>query len=354
MMVSRHITGLLSSLLLTVLLTDAAWSAPVTRDVQSQCWSGAHLSALPGEQLVQKFPQSRSPALGRYELGPAAANPIAGAVRRVDLPRGKKLIALTLDFCEQPGEIAGYDGAIIDHLRQHQIKATLFAGGKWMATHAARSQQLMSDPLFEIASHGLAHRNTRLLSGTELTREILGPSFIYEATRTSLAQAQCAAPFVKTIASIPAKLNLFRFPFGACNAEGMAAVAASGLTAIQWDVSTGDPSPLQSAQAIANAMIANTRPGSIIIAHGNGRGHNTAAALPLAIPKLLAMGYQFVTVSELLAAGTPVVSDTCYDSRPGDTDKYDTLFTKPTPPIAHTPLPGVLPNARSSLGSVPR
>jgi peptidoglycan-N-acetylglucosamine deacetylase len=38
------------------------------------------------------------------------------------------------------------------------------------------------------------------------------------------------------------------------------------------------------------------------------------------------MGYEFVTVSELLAAGEPVIVDSCYDSRPGDTDKYDFLF----------------------------
>jgi peptidoglycan-N-acetylglucosamine deacetylase len=341
------------------LSAGGAIAGPLSRDVQAQCWAAADLQALPGEKSVQKVPQSRSPVLGRYEAGPPPANAISGAVRRVELPRGKKLIALTFDFCEQPGEIAGYDGAIIDYLRQNNIKATLFAGGKWMATHPARTQQLMSDPLFEIASHGLAHRNTRLLIGTELTREILGPSYVYEATRTSLARAQCAAPLAKTIASIPPRIGLFRFPFGSCNAEGLAAVTSSGLTAIQWDVSTGDPSPGQSAQAIAHAMIAQTKPGSIIIAHGNGRGHNTAAALPLAIPKLLALGYKFVTVSELMAAGTPVVADTCYDSHPGDTDKYDTLFLKPKPPVASAGqpslgLPGASPHVRSGLGSVPR
>jgi hypothetical protein len=45
----------------------------------------------------------------------------------------------------------------------------------------------------------------------------------------------------------------------------------------------------------------------------------------MAIPALRAKGFEFVTVSELLAAGNPVVSDTCYDVHPGDTDKYDFL-----------------------------
>ena len=62
-----------------------------------------------------------------------------------------------------------------------------------------------------------------------------------------------------------------------------------------------------------------------MISHANGRGWNTAAALPLAIPKLKAMGYTFVTVSELLARGKPVITETCYDTHPGDTDRYDFL-----------------------------
>ena len=92
-------------------------------------------------------------------------------------------------------------------------------------------------------------------------------------------------------------------------------------------MSTGDPTPAQSAQAIAREILRGTRPGSILIGHANGRGFNTAKALPLAIPKLKAQGYTFVTVSELLAAGTPEIVSTCYNLKPGDTDRYDNLAT---------------------------
>ena len=37
--------------------------------------------------------------------------------------------------------------------------------------------------------------------------------------------------------------------------------------------------------------------------HANGRGHNTSAALSIALPKLKEEGYSFVTVSELIDAG---------------------------------------------------
>ncbi|MEQ1713922.1 MAG: polysaccharide deacetylase, partial [Hyphomicrobium sp.] len=106
------------------------------------------------------------------------------------------------------------------------------------------------------------------------------------------------------------------------------------------------PSPTQSARAIADAMVRNARPGSIIIAHANGRGFNTAAALPIAIPKLRAMGFEFVTVSELLAAGRAVIVPACYDSRPGDTDRYDNLFALKPARVAPVAAPAPVPSNR--------
>lgn len=250
---------------------------------------------------------------------------LTGAVRRVNVRNGAKLIALTLDLCEQTGEVAGYDGPIIDYLRENQIKATLFTGGKWMRSHELRIQQLMADPLFEIGNHGEAHRNLRLLSPHALATEIEGPQRAYEAARENFAKEQCVGNVPGGLSAVPARMGLFRFPFGACNAQSLSAVNTAGLLAIQWDISTGDPDPNTSAKAIVNAVLRKVKPGSIIIGHANGRGHHTAAALPQLVPKLLAQGYLFVTVSELLAAGTPEIVPTCYDSRPGDTDRYDRL-----------------------------
>src|SRR5262249_9464064 len=80
-------------------------------------------------------------------------------IRRVTLTGDKKLVALTFDLCEQPSEISGYQGGIVDFLRANRIKATFFMGGKWMLSHRERTQQLMSDPLFEVANHTWEHRN---------------------------------------------------------------------------------------------------------------------------------------------------------------------------------------------------
>ena len=292
-----------------------------------RCWPAAARTMRDGEQSpVRGAPgHARSiPAMSLAAPQPAPEH-LRGAIRRVKLPAGVKLVALTLDLCEQPGEISGYDGAIIDYLRAKRIKATVFTGGKWFMTHAERSQQLIADPLLEIGNHGWAHRNVRGLARKSLDDEIRGPEAAFQMQRAALVANTCATHF-PAAASLQSRLGLYRFPFGACNRAALDLTAANGMLAIQWDVSTGDSSKAETAEAIARTIVAEVRPGSIILAHANGRGHHTAAALPIAIPKLLAKGYTFVTISELLAAGTPEIAATCYDRRPGDTDRYDAFF----------------------------
>ena len=98
-----------------------------------------------------------------------------------------KLVALTFDLCEQPSEIAGYQGGIVDFLRQNHIKATFFFGGKWMLSHRERTQQLMTDSQFEVANHTWTHRNLRNLTGSTLTDEIRNAQTAYEQVREELA-----------------------------------------------------------------------------------------------------------------------------------------------------------------------
>ncbi len=335
-------------------LLAASWVTTAAADrgtLQRACFAAASLAASPSEvKPVKGAPGSQitPPSTGLGQVTPLPPQ-LRGAIRRVDLPKGRKLIALTLDLCEQPGEVAGYDGPIIDYLRSTGTRATLFTGGKWLMSHGERAQQLVSDPLFEIGGHGWAHRNVRALSGAALVDELINPHRAYRSVRANLAAKSCAAGS-GGIAAVPERLTLHRFAFGACNPAALQTAADSGLISVQWDVSTGDPAPSQSARAIADAMLRNTKPGSIIIAHANGRGFHTAEAMPLAIPRLKALGFEFVTVSELLAAGRPVISDTCYDSHPGDTDKYDFLFSK------RPSLPGAATNAwkPSTTTSIPR
>jgi peptidoglycan/xylan/chitin deacetylase (PgdA/CDA1 family) len=290
------------------------------------CWTQAALAYHKGDELVQKRvsaavvnPPRRTPV----EFSPARGT--RGVIRRVKLPPGKKLVALTFDLCETHYEIAGYQGGIVDYLRENNVKATFFAGGKWLLTHRDRAEQLMSDSLFEVANHSWEHQNLRRLAGPALKAEIENAQLAYEEVRAGLEAKQCIARDAATFAAerAPKRMNYLRFPYGACNPASLEAVAEQGLIAIQWDVAAGDPAPGEGAAQMARVVLASVQPGSIVIFHANGRGWHTDAALPKIVSELKAQGYEFVTIAELLAAGEPEVASTCFNLRPGDTNIYD-------------------------------
>lgn len=314
----------LSLAAVALLALDTPATAQGRSALQAACFPPQALAPKPGENIVKRHvknfdKEASSLTSPKREDVPAA---LRGAIRSVKLPKGDKSIALTFDLCEQRGEIAGYDGAIFKTLRDEAVKATLFAGGKWMRSHRDRTEQLMSDPLFEIANHSETHRNLRLLKPADAAHEILAPEQAFETARAGLAERQCARQQPASLDAVQSHLRYFRFPFGACNPASMTAVNDAGFVAIQWSLSTGDPDPHASADAIA-AAARNVKPGDIVIMHANGRGWNTAKALPKFIATLKARGFTFVTVTELLGKGTPVVAPTCYNNRPGDTDRYD-------------------------------
>jgi peptidoglycan/xylan/chitin deacetylase (PgdA/CDA1 family) len=301
---------------------DPASRPASSPDLLHQCWTP---DALAGTDEELKPSRSRAgynlEALKQEVLSAPTPVPEAlrGSIRSVVLPPGEKLIALTFDLCETDADRAGYDGRIVDLLRAEGVKATFFAGGKWLETHPERAAQLIADPNLEIGSHGLLHRDLSRANDKTMEEEIRLTEAAYDQARKSLLTRQCAANVAGPPDSAPPEhITVMRFPYGRCNAKSLAAVADAGELAIQWDVVTGDPDPHVSAKAIVNTILAHAHPGAIIVAHANGRGRNTAAALAVALPKLKQEGYRFVTVSELVAAGKPVIAAKCYLNRPGD------------------------------------
>ena len=104
-----------------------------------------------------------------------------------------------------------------------------------------------------------------------------------------------------------------------------------GLLSIQWNIVTADPWRRQTADGIVKITLDSIKPGSIIIAHANGRGWKTSEALPKLIPALRARGYRFVTVTQMLAEGKAVeATDSCYELRVGDNQSYDKKVGKGT------------------------
>lgn len=268
--------------------------------------------------LLPVFAAAADPAL------PPLAPEFRGSIRSVTPKNGEKVIALTFDLCEGGSERSGYDSEIVEYLRREKIRATFFAGGKWLRSHPEEGKTLIADPLFETGNHGWSHKNLRTLHGEEMEREVTRTQEEYALLREELSRSRGAD-------RIPVAPRLFRFPFGACDAEALDFLARRGLYAIQWSVVPGDPSPAAGAEAIAGEIVSRARPGAIIVLHANGRGVNTAEALPLFAPELLRRGYSFVTVSELLEKGTPKIAEDCYELSPGDNLRYDAPPKKDTP-----------------------
>lgn len=180
---------------------------------------------------------------------------------------------------------------------------------------------MIADANFEIGAHGLRHRDLTHATDKTMAEEIGLTEAAFVRARKALAARGCITDLQESASAPQERITLMRFPYGRCNAKALAAVAAAGQLAIQWDVVTGDPDPHITAKGIANTILTRAHPGAIIVAHANGRGRNIAAALKIALPKLKEEGYQFVTVSELLAAGKPVIAATCYLNRPGDASR---------------------------------
>lgn len=328
MVLCRRALGALGILVATLPLAVADDRVPTAADpddsLLSRCWSGAALAGTDKER-ASSFDRTRVDLealrkVARPERAPIA-KPLRGSIRGVKVPTDDKIIALTFDLCESNGHRTGYDGHVIDYLRAEDVKATLFVSGKWFESHPERAGQLIADNRFEIGGHGLAHRDFTKASAATIDDEIHLTEAAFLRARDKLVAKSCAADLAEHAAPQD-QLTLMRFPYGWCNAKSLSAVADAGQLAIQWDIVTGDPDPGLSAKRIAKAIVDQAHPGAIVIGHANGHGRNTAEALKIAIPKLKEDGYRFVTVSELLAAGDPVIAQSCYTEHPGDRYRY--------------------------------
>ena len=243
-----------------------------------------------------------------------------GTIRRVAI-REKK-VALTFDLCELATITTGYDAAIIDFLRQRQIPATLFLGGKWMRSHRMRAMQLMADPLFEIGNHAWSHGNFGIMNERSMLEQIRWTQAEYERLREEiLAQAVDDGRPV----TLPESMVLFRLPYGRCSDAALKVLAREGLEVIQWDVAA-ETSGDNAIPGLGKQVADQVQPGSILLFHANRVPRGSAALLTETVDILTRRGYQFVTVGELLKLGDPQRTREGYFNRPGDNLNLDHQF----------------------------
>jgi peptidoglycan-N-acetylglucosamine deacetylase len=191
-------------------------------------------------------------------------------------------IALTFDLCPVK-KSPGYDRALADYLIQHQIPATFFMSGKWIAKHDAEVEQLLGIEFFEVGTHGEVHAHLPMHNADEQQKEIHAPvrllseHYAHEAT-------------------------LFRPPYGEYNDTTIDVVKLLGLRFIQWSIESGDPDPTLTADQILARIEKRAKPGSIVVLHANGKGKQTRAVVErLTTDVLPRKSLKPMTVSDLLA-----------------------------------------------------
>lgn len=97
---------------------------------------------------------------------------------------------------------------------------------------------------------------------------------------------------------------VFRPPYGAYDRAVLRTASSLGLATIVWDVDPRDWA-LPGTGAIVSTVLAEVRPGSIVLSHdGGGPRGQTLAAYPSIISSLRRRGYRFVTVPQLLGFHT--------------------------------------------------
>jgi peptidoglycan/xylan/chitin deacetylase (PgdA/CDA1 family) len=191
-------------------------------------------------------------------------------------------IALTFDLCPvRKG--TGYDKALIDYLIEHNIPATFFMSGRWIAKHDPEVEQLLGIAFFEVGTHGEAHAHLPMHNADEQRTEIWAP--------VKLLSEHYAHEAV-----------LFRPPFGEYNDVTVDIVKTLGLRLIQWNIESGDPDPMLSAEHIVARIGRRAKPGSIVVLHANGKGKHTRQVIQQLTTEVLPRkGLTPTTVSDLLS-----------------------------------------------------
>jgi peptidoglycan/xylan/chitin deacetylase (PgdA/CDA1 family) len=161
------------------------------------------------------------------------------------------------------------------------IRATFFVLGGALVKHPYIIDQIL-DNGHELGNHSYTHDNM-LGMPENIIRWELG------ITEQMTAEASPGA----------STRPIFRAPFGAINDTVVGVANSEGYHVIGWTVDSRDWTDDITADAIYQRVVEHVCPGAIIAFHDVNAAN--AAALPRLLAYLESNGYQFVTVSEILA-----------------------------------------------------
>lgn len=200
-------------------------------------------------------------------------------------PSGRKWVALTYDDGPHPSGTQ----RVMDLLRSKNVKATFFLQGESIKRFPDIAR-MVADQGFEIGNHTYSHPNFNLSSQTPAKiREEL------ESTNELIAAHATQKP-----------VRVMRPPYGNTPSKLKTICEEMGMYIITWDVDTDDWRSTTDADAMAENIMKNIQPGSIILMHD--KFEKSAEATAKVIDPIRAQGYEFVTLSELLGLEDPTAA----------------------------------------------
>jgi peptidoglycan-N-acetylglucosamine deacetylase len=174
---------------------------------------------------------------------------------------------------------------LLDMLKARGLKATFFLIGQNAAEYPDIVRRIAAEG-HEIGNHSWSHPQLTKLSPAAVREEI---------SKTS-----------STITEIIGKpLLVMRPPYGATSSYINHWINREfGMKVILWSVDPLDWK-FRNSTRVENQILAGAHPGAIILSHDIHA--TTVAAMPGVFDSLLAKGYKFVTVSELIAMDKPAM-----------------------------------------------
>lgn len=224
---------------------------------------------------------------GYLELVGTSAVPagLGGRVWNV-LPARRKVVALTFDI----GPVNGVP-SILATLRKDHVRAIFNLVGATARNKPAIARSIAAAGQV-LGDHSMTHPHFTRVSDAEVRAQV-------RDAQTEIASVTGTNPW-----------PWFRFPFGDDDAHAVALVNSAGFVPIGWTVDTlgwEGTSHGITPQIVVRRVLANRRPGEIVLMHGGSdTGDHSAvdaAALPTVIRDLRADGYSFVTPNAMLRPG---------------------------------------------------
>ncbi|NUT32439.1 MAG: polysaccharide deacetylase family protein, partial [Hamadaea sp.] len=216
-----------------------------------------------------------------------AGNPLAwsdrGGVRVVwHVPTTAPVVALTFD----DGPLPEWTPRVLDTLADLGAPATFFLVGERLREHAGLVRDRYDG--HEIGNHSWSHADLARLDAPAALRQI-------RACHDEIARR------------LGRTARLLRPPWGHLGGSTLVAADALGYDVVLWSQRMREQEHEARPAGIVDSVVAEARPGAILLAHDVGARRRlvTVDHLAAVVAGLRAKGLRLVTVSQLLAAASP-------------------------------------------------